>query len=120
MTSLSGNILHQNREGSAHQPKAELQNGVVDYIVLLEFEGQEAYILRPEMTAHVRLQVEQRADVLTLPRTAIQRESGRQLVRVSRDGAWVEQEIQAGWRTDRRVEIQNGLSEGETVQLNQE
>jgi len=105
---------------TAVSPKAELQNGVVNYIARLEFDPQEAYVLRPEMTAHVRLQVEQRADVLTLPRKAIRRDQGRQLVRVSRDGAWVDQEIEAGWRTDQRVEILQGLSEGETVQLNRE
>ena len=105
---------------TAINPKAELQNGVVDYIVLLQFDRQDAYVLRPEMTAHVRLQVERRADVLTLPRTAIQRESGRQFVRVSRGGTWVDQEIESGWRTDRKVEIRNGLTEGETVRLNQE
>jgi RND family efflux transporter MFP subunit len=105
---------------TAINPKAELQNGVVDYIVLLKFDGQDGYVLRPEMTAHVRLQVEQRADVLTLPRTAIQRDNGRQFVKVSRGGAWIAQEIKAGWRTDQKIEILNGLTEGEAVRLNQE
>ncbi len=105
---------------TAINPKAELQNGVVNYVVLLELDGQDEHVLRPEMTAHVRLELEQRAGVLTLPRTAIQRESGRQFVRVSRGGTWVDQEIESGWRTDRKVEILNGLTEGETVRLNQE
>jgi RND family efflux transporter MFP subunit len=105
---------------TAVNPKAALQNGVVNYIVRLEFDQQDAYVLRPEMTARVRLQVEQRADVLTVPRTAIKRGQGRQFVKVGRDGAWVDQEIEAGWRTDRKVEIRQGLAEGETVQLNQE
>ena len=105
---------------TAIYPKAELQNGVVDYIVLLTFAGQDDCVLRPEMTAHIRLQVDQRVDVLTLPRTAIQRNNGRQFVLVSRAGAWVDQEIEAGWRTDRAIEIRDGLAEGETVQLNKE
>ncbi len=104
----------------AVNPKARLQNGVVNYIVLLEFAGKEAFVLRPEMTAHARLQLEQRADVLTLPRNAIKRESGKQYVVVQRAGVWTDQQIQAGWRTDNRVEIQQGLDEGETVQLNVE
>jgi len=104
----------------AVNPKAELQNGVVNYIVLMEFDDQEQFVLRPEMTAHARLQVEQRADVLTLPRTAIRRDQGRQFVKVRRDGAWVDQAIEAGWRTDGQVEIRQGLTQGETVQLNQE
>ena len=106
---------------TAINPKAELQNGVVNYIVRLEFDAQDdAFVLRPEMTAHVRLQVEQRVDVLTLPRRAIKREQGRQLVRVSRDGLWVDQQIVAGWRTDHEIEIRDGLAEGELVQINQE
>ena len=105
---------------TAINPKAALQNGIVNYIVRLEFDGQENYILRPEMTAHVQLQVEQRADVLTLPRKAIRRDQGRPYVTVSRAGVWVDQTIQAGWRTEGKVEIQQGLAEGESVQLNQE
>jgi RND family efflux transporter MFP subunit len=103
---------------TAVNPKAELQNGVVNYIVLLEFDRQEAYVLRPEMTAHVRLRIEQRPDALTLPRNAVKRADGRQLVTVLRDGAWIDQPIEAGWRTDHRVEILDGLAEGESVQLN--
>jgi RND family efflux transporter MFP subunit len=105
---------------TAINPKAELQNGVVNYIVLLEFDGQDSFILRPEMTAHVELQVEQRPGVLTLARRAIRREDGQQFVTVRRDGVWVDQQIVAGWRTDHRVEIAKGLAEGEMVQLNLE
>lgn len=105
---------------TAINPKAELQNGVVNYIVRLDFDALAGHVLRPEMTAHVALQVEQRVDVLTVPRRAIRREQGSQLVKVNRGGVWVDQEVEAGWRTERRVEIQQGLESGEIVQLNQE
>jgi hypothetical protein len=72
------------------------------------------------MTAHVRLCVERRADVLTIPRRAVRRDNGRQLASVLRDGLWVDQPIEVGWRADRVVEILDGLSEGEIVRLNQE
>jgi macrolide-specific efflux system membrane fusion protein len=104
----------------AINPKAELQDGVVDYVVLLEFEGRDECVLRPEMTAHVQLEVDRRTDVLTLPRKAVRRRDGRQFVTVQRAGNWVDQEIQPGWRSDRAVEIRDGLAENETVQLNQE
>ena len=42
------------------------------------------------------------------------------IVTVSRDDVWVDQEIQSGWRTERKVEIRQGLTEGEMVRLNQE
>ena len=72
------------------------------------------------MTAHVRLVVEERSDVLTVPRRAIRRDQGQQFVLVSRNGAWVDQRIEPGWRTDSRVEVRQGLSENETVRLNEE
>lgn len=104
----------------AVDPKAAIQNGVVNYIVRLAFDGREGFVLRPEMTAHVRLQVEQRADVLTVPRRAIRRESGREMVRVRRGPLWEDQAVATGWRTDGDVEIRDGLKEGETVELNLE
>ncbi len=105
---------------TAINPKAELQNGVVNYVVRLEFEPPDALVLRPEMTAHVRLVVEERNDVLTVPRKAIRRDQGQQFVLVSRNGVWVDQIIEPGWRTDSRVEVREGLSENETVRLNEE
>ena len=66
------------------------------------------------------MQLEKRVDVLTVPRKAIRRGQGRQFIMVSRDGIWVEQAIEPGWRTDRTVEVRQGLAEGEIVQLNQE
>jgi len=68
----------------------------------------------------VRLSVEKREDVLTIPRRAVRRDDGSQLVSVLRDGAWIDQSIQVGWRADRVVEIVDGLAEGEPVRLNKE
>ena len=107
-------------EVTAVNPRAELQNGVVNYIVLLRFEPGGEHVLRPEMTAHVRVQLEQRADVLTVPRRAVRRDAGGSLVTVLRDGIWVEQVIETGWRTNLAVEVRQGLAESETVQINRE
>lgn len=103
---------------TAINPKAELQNSVVNYIVVLDFEGQEGSILRPEMTAHVRLELEARNNVLTAPRSALRRQNGKQIILVERDGDWTEQPVRIGWRTDQRVEIVDGLAEGDVIQLN--
>ena len=103
---------------TAINPKAELQNSVVNYIVVLDFEGQEGRVLRPEMTAHVRLQLEQRENVLTAPRSALRRQNGLPVIVVERNGDWIEQPVRVGWRTDQRVEIVDGVSEGDLIQLN--
>ncbi len=102
----------------AINPKAELQGSVVNYVVILAFEEQQDRILRPEMTAHVRLKIEERKDVIATRRRALSRKNGRQIVMVERDGTWKEQIVKVGWRTDEWVEILDGLAEGESVQIN--
>jgi len=105
---------------TAIRPQAEIQSSVVNYVVLLAFAGVEGAVLRPEMTAHVRLRVDRRDDVLTVPRATLRRRDGRQYADVERHGVWVEQEIRTGWRTDGAVEVVDGLAEGETVRVNPE
>jgi RND family efflux transporter MFP subunit len=99
-------------------PKAELQGSVVNYVVILAFEEQQDRILRPEMTAHVRLKLEERKDVIATRRSALKRKNGRQVVMVERNGTWKEQVVKVGWRTDDWIEILDGLAEGERVQIN--
>ena len=100
------------------QPKAELQGSVVNYVVRLDFDRADQYILRPEMTAHVKLVVGQREDALSAPRSALKRRNGRQFLIVKRDGQWVEQEVRTGWRSESKVEILSGVKNGDIVELN--
>jgi macrolide-specific efflux system membrane fusion protein len=103
---------------TAIQPRAELQGSVVNYIVRLEFERSDEFTLRPEMTAHVRIVVEKRDDVLTAPRATIKRAVGRQYVMVRRGGQWAEQAVRTGWRSESIVEFLSGVREGDVLELN--
>ena len=103
---------------NAIQPRAILQDSVVNYIARLEFEPVDDFILRPEMTAHVQLVVAERENALTAPRNAIKRRDGRQFVVVERDGDWVETEVRTGWRSESAVEILSGVGKGDVVELN--
>lgn len=103
----------------AIQPRAELQRSVVNYVVRLAFERPADFTLRPEMTAHVQVLIEQRERVLTTARATIKRSTGRQYVVVQRDGEWVEQDVTTGWRSENSVEILSGLREGEVLALNE-
>ncbi len=100
------------------QPRAELQNSVVNYVVRLDFEAVDDFILRPEMTAHVRLVVAERQDALTVPRNALKRRDGRQFVMVRRDNEWAETAVRTGWRSESVVEILSGVSQGDVIELN--
>jgi len=102
----------------AIQPRAVLQNTVVNYVVRLDFESADGYILRPEMTAHVQLVVAEREDALTAPRNALMRRDGRQFVNVQRDGEWIEAGVRTGWRSESKVEILSGVSQGDVIELN--
>lgn len=102
----------------AIQPRAEIQGSVVNYVVRLEFKRIPPYILRPEMTAHVRIVIDEREDVLTAPRAAIKRQAGRQYVLLQRDGEWVEQDVRTGWRSDSTVELLSGVRAGDVVEIN--
>ena len=103
---------------TAIQPRAELQGSVVNYVVRLEFEPSAEFILRPEMTAHVRIVVDERDAVLMAPRATIKRTVGRQYVMVQRDGQWMEQSVQTGWRSESSVEFLSGVREGDVLELN--
>ncbi len=102
----------------AIQPRAELQGSVVNYLVRLEFKPSEDFILRPEMTAHVRIVVEERDSVLTAPRSTIKRTVGRQYVMLRRGNEWAEQDVQTGWRSESKVEFIAGVREGDVLELN--
>jgi RND family efflux transporter MFP subunit len=107
---------------TAIQPRAELLGSVVNYLVRLEFESpfepSADFVLRPEMTAHVRIVVAERDGVLTVPRATIKRTVGRQYVVVQSGAEWTEQDVQTGWRSDSTVEIVSGLREGAVLELN--
>jgi RND family efflux transporter MFP subunit len=103
---------------NAIQPRAELQGSVVNYVVRLDFEPADDFILRPEMTAHVQLVVEERGDALTAPRNALIRRDGRQYVMVERNGEWIESGVKTGWRSESKVEILSGVRQGDVIQLN--
>jgi len=100
------------------QPRAELQNSVVNYVVRLDFEPVDHFILRPEMTAHVQLVVAEREGALTAPRNALKRRDGRQFVVVQREGEWIETGVSTGWRSENKVEILSGVSQGDVIELN--
>lgn len=105
-------------EVKAINPKAEIRGSVVNYVVVLRLNSGDHQWLRPEMTAHVQLNIEKREQVLTLPRNCLRIRDGQAWVMVQRNNDWTMQTVRLGWKTDGKAEILEGLKHGETVLLN--
>jgi len=102
----------------AIEPKPRVENGVVSYIAVLDFIPPDGAVIRPEMTAHVKLVISEAAAALTIPRTALRRDGSREFVRLRQGDAWIERTVVTGWRDESSVEIRDGLAAGDAVQLN--
>ncbi len=72
--------------------------------------------LRPDMTVSVEIRADRRESAIALPETAVHEAQGRQSwVWVVRDGRVVRRDVKAGLRGEDRVEVVEGLDEGEIV-----
>jgi multidrug efflux pump subunit AcrA (membrane-fusion protein) len=101
---------------AAIYPTATIQDNVVKYIVALDIDGQYAGLLRPEMTASVRIELDERT-VLTVPVRAIRQDAGRSVVHVIKGDRPEVRPVRVGWRDGPWAEITNGLAEGERILL---
>jgi RND family efflux transporter MFP subunit len=101
---------------AAIYPTATIQDNVVKYVVALAIADDYRGLLRPEMTAGVRIQVEERT-VLAVPTRAIRREDARSVVYVLKDGRPAARHVRVGWRDGPWAEIAEGLVAGERILL---
>lgn len=100
---------------TAIYPKPEIRDNVVNYIAVVRFEPPPERTLRPEMTTTVRVALERREAVLSLPLRAVRTEGGRAFV-LCRQGAATERcWITTGARDAGGWEITDGLREGDEV-----
>ncbi|PTX95499.1 efflux RND transporter periplasmic adaptor subunit [Opitutus sp. ER46] len=101
---------------TAIYPKAEIRDNVVNYITVVRFEPPAGRVLRPEMTATVRVTITGRANALALPARAVGWNGEQAFVQVVRaDGTTEPRTIGVGARDAEYVEITTGLQEGERV-----
>jgi HlyD family secretion protein len=96
-------------------PKAEIRDNVVDYVVVVRFSPPHNFVLRPEMTTTVTVDLERHANVLALPIRAVRREGNRAFVLCRNNGKTEQRWISTGMRDDSYWEIAAGLREGEEV-----
>ncbi len=100
---------------TAIHPKAEIRDNVVDYVVVLRFTPPREFILRPEMTTTVKVDLERRSNVLTLPIRAVHRDGSRAFVLCRSADKTERLWVSTGIRDDSYLEIVEGLHEGDEV-----
>jgi macrolide-specific efflux system membrane fusion protein len=99
---------------AAIYPTATIQDNVVKYVVAVEIETGYGGLLRPEMTANVRIQLDERP-VLAVPARAIRRVDGRSVVYIQVGNSIEARPVRAGLRDGSWVEIAQGLVAGDRV-----
>ncbi len=75
----------------------------------------QAIQLRQGMTVTVSIIVQQKSNVLLVPKSVITQRGGKSYVKVSKDGVIEEREIKTGISNQQYTEVTEGLSEGEKV-----
>jgi len=96
-------------------PDAILLENVVYYDVVIQIQGNEDKVLRPQMTASATIFLDAKTGVLAIPVKAVKRERGKNVVYVVKDGAPQPREIKVGWKDGTWIEVITGLQEGETI-----
>jgi len=102
-------------------PDAILLENVVYYDVVVEIQGNEDKVLRPQMTASATIFLDAKTGVLAIPAKAVKRERGKNVVYVMKDGqraptgGWSPREVKVGWKDGTWIEVVSGLQEGETI-----
>jgi HlyD family secretion protein len=97
-------------------PSATIQDNVVKYIAAIDIDAGHGGVLRPEMTASVRITLDDRA-ALAIPARAIRRENGASVVYALVAGRPQPRTIRVGWRDGAWAEVVQGLSEGDRILL---
>jgi HlyD family secretion protein len=100
---------------TAIHPKAEIRDNVVDYVVVLRFTAPRGFVLRPEMTTTVSIDLERHVQVLAVPIRAVRREGSRTFVLCRNNGKTEQRSVTTGIRDDSLWEIVAGLHEGDEV-----
>ena len=99
-------------------PGAIIKNNVVFYDVVLKILSPYKNLLRPEMTAQVKIVAGRRDNVLIVPSRAVKIDTqGNYYVMVKRGNQWVKKVVQIGWESLGKTQIVSGLKEGEEVGL---
>lgn len=98
-------------------PQPVIRENIVYYLAIVKIAPQDAASLRPEMTTYCRIVLTEKAEVVSLPNSAVKFEAGKQMVYVVPEKGKPPQKVPVtvGIRGENRTEILSGVSEGQIV-----
>ncbi len=96
---------------------ATVTDSVVTYQVTIGLDNYPAGMLKPQMTADVRIELGARRNVLLAPNEAVKQRRGGTQVVVLKEGKGEVRLVKTGVSDDEFTEIVSGLQDGETVVL---
>jgi RND family efflux transporter MFP subunit len=96
-------------------PQPEIRENIVYYLAIVKIDPKDTLFLKPEMTTHVRIMIEQKDNVLAVPNAAVRFEDGKNVVYVKKGDKSEQREVTVGVRDERFTEIVSGLGDGQQI-----
>ncbi|MBP1748564.1 MAG: efflux transporter periplasmic adaptor subunit [Deltaproteobacteria bacterium] len=96
-------------------PQPEIKENIVYYLAIVKIDPSDALTLKPEMTSHVKIIIEEKSNVLVVPNGAVRFEDRKNVVYLKVNGKMARQEVVPGVRDQKYTEITSGLSEGQEI-----
>ncbi len=90
-------------------------NGIPSYKVIIALTNKDDAKLLSDMAGSVELVSKEAKNVLMISNDAVKSVQGKQMVVVKKGDVFSEREIQTGFTNGKKVEIKNGLEQGEEV-----
>jgi len=98
-------------------PQPEIRDNIVYYLAIVKIDPKDTVFLKPEMTSHAKIIIEEKKDVLVVPNSAVRFEEGKNVVYLKAGNNTERRQVEIGIRDDRWTEIISGLKEGELITI---
>lgn len=98
-------------------PQPEIKENIVYYLAILKIDPKDTMFLKPEMTTHVKIIIDEKSGVIVVPNGAIRFEDGKNVVYIKLKNKVERKAVTTGIRDDKFTEVVSGLGEGERVEI---
>lgn len=96
-------------------PQPEVKENIVYYLAIVKIKPEDSLLLKPDMTAHVKIFTEKKSNVLLVPNEAVKFEDGDYVVYQGDEKKPTIKKIKIGIRDENNTEVLEGLREGEEI-----